>query len=128
MEVRLQVDNNKVAGFSAGSINAITKCCQEYMEGIIEEAKRIEQSDRIGGTPVEVIASHVDEAKKNYRRNPAKKTAYIIINVIVDVLFLVIGAMFDKELLTKNNAYLIFYIIIIAITVVLLVLKYSKGV
>lgn len=127
MEVRLQVDNSKVTGFSTGAIDAITKCCQEYMDGIIEEAKRIEQSDRVGGTQ-EVIASHVDEAKKNYRRTPTKTTSYIIINVIVEVLLLVIGAMFDTGSLTQNNIYLIIYVSLLALTVVLLVLKYSKGV
>ena len=38
--------------------------CIEYADGIIEEAKRIEQSDRSRNMQAEVIASHIDEAKK----------------------------------------------------------------
>lgn len=128
MEIKLVVDDSKVMGFSPESRTSLRKACQEYMEGIIEEAKRIESNDRIGGKRVEVIASHVDEAKKNYRRTPAKKIPYIIINVLVDIFLLVIGAMFDKKQLIESNIYLIIYIVIIAISVVLLILKYSKGV
>lgn len=128
MDVMFVVDDNRVNGFTPSAKNELIEICKEYVEGIIEEAKRIEQNDRSGNTQAEVIASHVIEAKKNYRRTPPRKTKHIVIDVMVDILALILGALFNKESLTSSNAYLIVYIILIFVTVVLLIVKYSRKV
>lgn len=126
MNITFVVDDNKVDAFTSGARDALVSVCKEYADGIIEEARRIEQSDRSGKMQAEVIASHIDEAKKNYRRTPSRKIKHIVIDVLVDILALMLGAMFNKDTLISSNTYLIIYILLIFVTVVLLIIKYSR--
>lgn len=128
MIISFEIDESEVNGFSVEAHNSLIRVCKDYANGIVAEAKRIESNDRSGGNDqIEVIASHIDEAKKNYRKISPKSKGKIIISVIVDVLMLIVGATFDKDSLLNNNAYLIIYIILIAITIVFLVIKYARG-
>lgn len=127
MEIMCRVDDANIEGFSGGAKDRIQSVCQEYVEGIIAEAKRIEQSDRIGNAEVEVIASHVDEARKNYRRAPTRSISRIILDVFVEFFLLILGVLFDKNDLLNNTGFMIFYIIFLLVTVILLIIKYSKG-
>lgn len=126
MNIAFVLDENKVEVFSPGARDALVGVCIEYADGIIEEAKRIEQSDRSRNMQAEVIASHIDEAKKNYRRTPSRKITHIVIDVLVDILALMLGVMFNKNALISSNMYLLIYIILIFITLVLLIIKYSR--
>lgn len=127
MRVTFEINDSKMDGFSFEAKNSLKKACKEYAAGIIDEARKIEQIDRMGSSQVEVIASHIDEARKIYRRAPSRSKAYIVIDVLVEVLLLIIGIMFDKEKLWNSDWYLIVFIGLIIILVVLLIMKYSKG-
>lgn len=127
MRLVITIDDSEIASFSPDAKEALKIVCKNYALAVVKEAKIIEQSDRVGNSKEEVIASHVDEAKKKYRRPPTRKKWQIIIDVIVEILLLIIGIMFDKEQLWNNNIYFAAYIILIVTSIILLIIKYAKG-
>lgn len=127
MILSIDVSDSEINGFSNEAINSLKRACTDYTNGIVTEAKRIEQIDRVGSSSqVEVIASHVDEARKNFRRKAPTKIWKTIISILVDIFCLIVGILFDKEKLLNNNGYLIFYVIVIILTIIFLVIKYVK--
>ena len=112
--------------FSDGAKAELNRACEEYRINIIDETRKIEQRDRGRDDEVEIIAVHVREAKRNYRKTSPKKASRIIINVILDLLILIVGIIFDKEKMLNNDIYLIGFIVLLLTTIVLTVIKYSK--
>lgn len=127
MDISVHIDDSRVTSFSPEAQNSLKQACADYASTIIDEAKRIEQNDRISATQAEVIASHIDEAKKNYRRPVSAPKWKIAVDIAVELLLLFVGGLFDRELLLKDNLFLIFYVVLIIVTVVLLVLKYAHS-
>ncbi len=128
MDITFAVEDPLLEGFSEEAKKSLTTVCSEYAVDIIREAKRIEQNDRVTGSKVEVIASHIREAKRIYRKAPRRNTGIIVAYVILDILLIALGIMFDKTKLLNSTWYLLIYIAIAIITIVLEIVKYSKEV
>lgn len=113
-------------GFSEKAILEIEKACDEYRNDIINESKRLEKEDRGPNSEPEIIAKHIITAKDNYRKSQKKSLGVKIVNIMLDLFMLILGGFFDKEQLLKNDIYLGFYMLLLLITIILVVVKYSK--
>lgn len=127
MDITVQIDDSQISSFSTEAKSALTQVCKDYASAIIDEAKRIEQTDRVGSGQAEVIASHIDEARKNYRRPLSVPRWKIVVDIVVELLILFVGGLFDKTELLNNNLFLGFYIVLVITTVAFLVVKYARG-
>ncbi len=125
--MNININDNKVSRFTKDAKEKLKDVIQDYALIIVKESEIIEKSDRNGSAKEKIIASYVEEAKRNYRRKPPLRVWYIVMNIVLDILVLVMGGFFNTEELTSNSKYLTQYIVVLIIVVALMVVKYSKG-
>ena len=126
MQFDITVDESKLINFSQDAKLALKRTSEEYINNIVNEARQLENHDRVGSN-TEIITSHIEQAKINYIKKPKKTIWKVVLSVIVDILLLLIGFLFDKDRMLTQNWYLILFVVIVIITIVLLIIKYSKG-
>ncbi len=129
MGLKIDTDNNQMLdGFSEKAVAELDRICSEYRKEIVEEAKRVERRGRDLNDKPEIIVTHVKEASMNYKKGTIRRKSKILVSIILDLLLLVVGLLFDKEKMLTDDNYLIIFAVIFIVATCLTVMKYIREV
>lgn len=128
MPINIEISDNDLAGFNDQAKQELKVSVETFSDDLIAEANRIESSINSTSQGPEITSSIVRDAKVLIRHKiskPKKNIWSIILKIAASVLSLVAGIMYQKEKL-QDTTYLVFYIIIIAIAILLTTLTVIK--
>ncbi len=121
MPINIAINDTDLAGFNDQAKHELKVSVETFSDDLIAEANRIESSINSTSQGPEITSSIVRDAKVLIRHKiskPKKNIWFILLKISASVLSLVAGIMYQKEKL-QDTTYLVFYIIIIAIAILL---------
>lgn len=128
MPINIDITDSDLAGFNDQAKQELKVSVETFSDDLIAEANRIESSINSTSQGPEITSSIVRDAKVLIRHKisrPKKNVWSILLKIGASVLSLVAGIMYQKEKL-QDTTYLVFYIIIIAIAILLTTLTVIK--
>lgn len=128
MPINIDISDSDLAGFNDQAKQELKASVETFSDDLIAEANRIESSVNSTSQGPEITSSIVRDAKVLIRHKiskPKKNIWSILLKIGASVLSLVAGIMYQKEKL-QDTTYLVFYIIIIAIAILLTTLTVIK--
>lgn len=128
MPINIDITDSDLAGFNDQAKQELKVSVETFSDDLIAEANRIESSINSTSQGPEITSSIVRDAKVLIRHKiskPKKNVWSIILKIGASVLSLVAGIMYQKEKL-QDTTYLVFYILIIAIAILLTTLTVIK--
>lgn len=128
MPININIDDPDLAGFNDQAKNELKSSIETFAEDLIAEANRIESTVNSTAQGPEITSSIVRDAKVLIRHKisrPQKNIWLIILKIAASVISLLAGLMYQKDEL-QNTGYLVFYIIVIAIAILLTTLTVIK--
>lgn len=132
MEVKIDIPDAKLEGFTDGAKNRIQKLSEKYAVEIVDEAGRLEFSARQSDASRDITESQVINAEKNCRTIiKPRKTAKLLFRIISDFSILIFGLMFSFDRFMNENkepniVYIILIFIVAIVGVTTTVLKYTS--
>ncbi len=128
MSLNISIQDSDLAGFNDQAQTELKSSIENFSNDLIAEANRIESTVNTTSQGPEITSSIVRDAKVLIRHKiskPKKSNSAILMKIGASVLSLVAGIMYQKEKL-QDTGYLIFYIIIIALAILLTTLTILK--
>jgi hypothetical protein len=128
MPISIDINDSDLAGFNDQAKQELKTSVETFSDDLIAEANRIESSINSTSQGPEITSSIVRDAKVLIRHKiskPKRNIYSVILKIGASVLSLVAGIMYQKEKL-QDATYLVFYIIIIAIAILLTTLTVIK--
>ena len=128
MPINIDITDSDLAGFNDQAKQELKVSVETFSDDLIAEANRIESSINSTSQGPEITSSIVRDAKVLIRHKisrPKKNFWSMLLKIGASVLSLVAGIMYQKEKL-QDTTYLVFYIIIIAIAILLTTLTVIK--
>ncbi|WFR55375.1 hypothetical protein QA584_17390 [Anaerocolumna sp. AGMB13025] len=128
MEIRIIIDEDKIVNFSGKAKEKLKENLEKFAMEVINESERVEQLYGEDDIKPEITASMLEQAVRQTKRSPRRrKKKYItIIKVISHTTTFITGLMFDKNSLTNNGFYFMFFSVIFftaGITSLMVILK-----
>jgi len=120
MDIRIQIPDNKLASFTASSKEELSSKMAGIADAIVDEATRIERSERGDGTQGEVVRNDVVKAASLFTRHidhRRAKKVFAVCEVGSTVSGLLAGIMIPMY--ESNVLYMISGIFFLVISVIL---------
>jgi len=120
MKLEIEISDNKLQNLSPTAKAEIGKVSKAYIEDVLDEASRIEESRRTSAGSAEITAAIIDDAvvfAKNYgirKRKPKKQTFMQVLAFIASTLT---GGLFDTDKF-KETGYVVLFLVIFLVAVV----------
>lgn len=121
MPINININDTDLAGFNDQAKQELKSSIETFSDDLIAEANRIESSVNSTSQGPEITSSNVRDAKVLIRHKiskPKRNPWSILLKIGASVLSLVAGIMYQKEKL-QDTTYLVFYIIVIALAILL---------
>ncbi len=128
MPINININDADLAGFNDQAKQELKTSIETFSDDLIAEANRIESSVNSTSQGPEITSSIVRDAKVIIRHKiskPKRNRCSILLKIGASVLSLVAGIMYQKEKL-QDTTYLVFYIIIIALAILLTTITVIK--
>lgn len=128
MPINIDINDSDLAGFNDQAKQELKTSIETFSDDLIAEANRIESSVNSTSQGPEITSSIVRDAKVLIRHKiskPKRNTLSILLKIGASVLSLVAGIMYQKEKL-QDTTYLVFYIIVIALAILLTTISVIK--
>lgn len=130
MEIKFEIDNNKVQNFTDGAKNRLSLQAQKYTEDVINEAEKVEELLRENGASPEITENIVFQAIRR-NRTPIKhrrKWGITIIKILSELLLFISGLMFNQEALSTNIVYFsVFSLVFISALIITIIMHVKDG-
>lgn len=120
MKIEIDISDDKLQSLSVTAKTEICKVSKAYIEDVLDEASRIEESRRTTAGNAEVTAAIISDAvvfAKNYGIRKKKPKRQIFMQVLAFVASTITGGLFDTEKF-KDVGYVILFLVIFLIAVV----------
>lgn len=128
MEVKFDIDDNKVQNFTDGAKNRLSLQAKKYAEDIVSESEKVEELLREDGASPEITENIVFQAIRR-NRNPLKhrkKWWMVVIKVLSELLLFISGLMFNQEKLSTNIIYFGFFSLIFISALIITIIMHVK--
>lgn len=128
MPINIDINDSDLAGFNEQAKQELKTSIETFSDDLIAEANRIESSVNSTSQGPEITSSIVRDAKVLIRHKiskPKRNAMSILLKIGASVLSLVAGIMYQKEKL-QDTTYLVFYIIVIALAILLTTISVIK--
>lgn len=121
MPININIPDKDLQGFNQKARDELQKSIEEFSNDIIAESNRLEGSINTTSNGPEITSSIVADAKVLIRHKiskPKKSFGKTALKIGASIFSLLAGIMYQKESL-QNSAYLVVYIIVIAVAILL---------
>ena len=128
MPLTIIIPDINLQGFNDQAKNELKKNIEGFSDDLIAESNRIEASHNTTSNGPEITSSIVADAQVIIRHKiskPKKDIGRVVLKVAASVSSLAAGIMYQKEKM-QETAYLVGYIIVIAIAIVLTTITIIK--
>jgi len=128
MPINININDADLAGFNDQAKQELKTSIETFSDDLISEANRIESSVNSTSQGPEITSSIVRDAKVLIRHKiskPKRNAWSVVMKIGASVLSLVAGIMYQKEKL-QDTTYLVFYIIVIALAILLTTITVLK--
>lgn len=130
MEVKFQINDNKVQNFTNGAKNRLSIQAQKYAEDIVNEAEKVEELLREDGASPEITENIVFQAIRR-NRTPLKhrKRWWIVIaKILSELLLFLSGLMFNQDKLSTSITYFsLFSLVFISALIITIIMHVKDG-
>ena len=119
MPIEIQVEDADLEGLSDPAKDSLKSEGEQYIKKVIQEANRLESSQKSGSGPVEITKAMIDKAafiQKHSIGNSRTPLLIKFLRIASAVLSLIVGIIFDATKL-QNDTYLIVFGIIFALAI-----------
>ena len=119
MKIETDISDGKLQSLSPTAKTELEKVSKHYIEEVLDEASRIEESRRTSNSNAEITAAIINEAvayAKNYGIRKRKPKRLICAQIIAFISTSIAWGIFDVEKF-KNLLYVIGFILIFGISV-----------
>lgn len=120
MKIEIDISNDKLQNLSTTAKTEISKVSKSYIEDVLDEASRIEESRRTTTGSPEVTAAIINDAvifAKNYGIRKRKPRRYILMQIVAFISSIFTGGLFDTDKF-KDTRYVILFLVIFLVAVV----------
>jgi hypothetical protein len=120
MKIEIDISDDKLQNLSATAKNEVNKIGKQYLEGVLDEASRIEESRRTSNSNPEITAPIINDAvvfAKNFGIKKKKPKRQIFIKIIAFIASIFTGGLFDTDKF-KDTFYVILFLIVFLIAIV----------
>jgi hypothetical protein len=128
MPINIIIPDTDLNGFNQPAQNELKKSIQDFSNDLLAECNRIEASANTTSNVPEITSSIVADARVLLRHKiskPKKSSWKVWLKIAASLVTLLSGIMYQKEKL-QDTSYLIFYIIVIALAIILTTLTILK--
>ena len=120
MNIEIEIQDSKLQNLSSTAHSEIIKVSQRYLEDVLDEASRIEESRRISVKAPEITASLINDAAHyartfGIRKKKPKRLVFLQIVAFIGSIFT--GGLFDVEKF-KSLGYVLLFLLIFLVAVV----------
>lgn len=120
MKIEIEISDDKLQNLSPTAKTEISKVSKSYIEDVLDEASRIEESRRTNNGNPEITASIINDAvffAKNYGIRKKKPKKQIFMQILAFVASTFTGGLFDTDKF-KDTIYVILFLLIFLVAVV----------
>jgi len=118
----ISVTEQAVDGFNYEARNQLKRDTDKFVTDLIKEAHRLEENIHTTEKKPEITSSIISNANFWLRNNlskPKPRPSYRILKVISNILWLIVGILFQTEKLQKETNFFIFFIFLLAFAIIL---------
>lgn len=128
MEVKFDIDDNKVQNFTDGAKNRLSLQAKKYAEDIVSESEKVEELLREDGALPEITENIVFQAIRRNRTplKHRKKWWMIVIKILSELLLFISGLMFNQEKLSTSITYFGFFSLIFTSALIITIIMHVK--
>lgn len=119
MKIEIDIVDDKLQGLSSSANTEICKVTKLYVEEILDEASRIEESRRTSVQNPEITASIINDAvylAKNIGIRKRKPKRHVVMQTIVFLSSTITGGLFDIDKF-KNLGFIILFLIVFFVAI-----------
>ena len=132
MQIQFDVSDNKLTNFSQAAKNQLTEQAKLHILEIIREANTTEKLIREDGAAHEITENIVVLAIRRNKTVHKKNVGIIILKILSEIFLFISGLLFVPEYFinsnkTLNMPYLIFFIIFLAVSLILTITMHFKS-
>jgi hypothetical protein len=120
MKLEIDISDDKLQNLSSTAKTEISKVSKTYIEEVLDEASRIEESRRTSTGNAEVTAAIINDAvvfAKNYGIRKRKPKKQKVMQVLAFVASTFTGGLFNTEKF-KDTGYVVLFLTIFLVAVV----------
>lgn len=120
MKIEIEIQDNKLQNLSSTAHSEIIKVSQNYLEDVLDEASRIEESRRTSVKAPEITASLINDAAyyaRTFGIRKKKPKRLIFLQIVAFIGSIFTGGLFDVEKF-KNLGYVLLFLLVFLIAVV----------
>ena len=120
MKIEFEIQDNKLQNLSSTAQSEIIKVSQIYLEDVLDEASRIEESRRTSVDNPEITASIISDAAhyaKTYGIRRKKPKKLILLQIVAFIGSTFTGGLFDIEKF-KSVYYVLLFLFVFLVAVV----------
>lgn len=120
MKIEIDISDDKLQNLSPTAKTEISKVSKSYIEDVLDEASRIEESRRTTTGNPEVTAAIINDAvvfAKNYGIRKRKPKRQIFMQIVAFITSTLTGGLFDTDKF-KDAWYVILFLVIFLVAVV----------
>jgi len=120
MKIDIDISDDKLQNLSLTAKTEMEKVSKHYIEEVLDEASRIEESRRTSNSNPEITAAIINDAvviARNYGIRKRKPKRQIIMQILAFVASIFTGGLFDTEKF-KDSGYVILFLVIFLIAIV----------
>jgi hypothetical protein len=120
MKLEIDISDDKLQNLSPTAKTEISKVSKAYIEEVLDEASRIEESRRTSASNPEVTAAIISDAvvfAKSYGIRRKKPKKQIFMQVLAFIASTLTGGLFETDKF-KDTGYVVLFLVIFLIAVV----------
>ena len=131
MQIQFNLSDTELTHFSQGAKNRLTEQAKQYTLEVISEANKVEEMLRENGASQEITESIVVQAIRRNKTVRKKNIGAIVLKILSEILLFISGLLFLPDMFIKsdntlNMPYLIFFLLLITISLILTIIMYFK--
>ena len=131
MEIKFEIDNNKVQNFTDGAKNRLSLQAQKYTEDVINEAEKVEELLKRRWCVTRNNRKYCIFKQFVEIRTPIKhrrKWGITVIKILSELLLFISGLLFNQEALSTNIVYFsVFSLVFISALIITIIMHVKDG-
>lgn len=131
LQINFNLSDAELTHFSQGAKNRLSNQARQYTLEIISEANKVEELLRENGASQEITESIVVQAIRRNKTVRKKNVRVIILKILSEIFLFISGLLFSPDMFinsdsTLNMPYFIFFLLLIAVSLILTIITHFK--
>lgn len=131
LQINFNLSDAELTHFSQGAKNRLSNQARQYTLEIISEANKVEELLRENGASQEITESIVVQAIRRNKTVRKKNVRVIILKILSEIFLFISGLLFLPDMFinsdsTLNMPYFIFFLLLIAVSLILTIITHFK--